>query len=128
MSRRLVAEPLERLRQSFRSEKNLAQQVQGLCSFLEEIGLEQHLEALAQELDAQGNNRGAQILNQLWEILLSALEQLHDVLGQTSWEPEHFSRLLRLLLSQYSVGTIPPCWMRCKWARFPPCAAMGKSI
>ena len=107
-ARRLVAEPLERLRQSFRSEKNLAQQVQGLCSFLEEIGLEQHLEDLAQELDAQGNNRGAQILNQLWEILLSALEQLHDVLGQTSWEPEHFSRLLRLLLSQYSVGTIPP--------------------
>jgi len=33
---------------------------------------------------------------------------MYDVLGDTHWEPEHFSRLLRLLLSQYDVGTIPP--------------------
>ena len=36
------------------------------------------------------------------------MEQMHDVLGQTRWEPEQFRRLLRLLLSQYDVGTIPP--------------------
>ena len=32
-------------------------------------------------MDAAGDNRSAQILNQLWEILLSALEQMYDVLG-----------------------------------------------
>ena len=37
-----------------------------------------------------------------------SLEQLYDVLGHTHWEAEHFSRLFRLLLSQYDVGTIPP--------------------
>ena len=63
---------------------------------------------MADALDESGDNRSAQILNQLWEILLSALEQMHDVLGQTHWEPEHFLRLFRLLLSQYNVGTIPP--------------------
>ena len=107
-ARRLAMDPLEQLRQCFRDSRSLAQQVLGLCRFLEQMELERRLEALAQDLDAGGNNRGAQILNQLWEILMGALEQLHDVLGQTQWEPEHFSRLLRLLLSQYDVGTIPP--------------------
>ena len=30
------------------------------------------------------------------------------MLGDTHWDSEHFTRLLRLLLSQYDVGTIPP--------------------
>ena len=63
---------------------------------------------MAQELDAAGDNRAAQILNQLWEILLGALEQMYDMLGDTHWEGEQFIRLFRLLLSQYDVGTIPP--------------------
>ena len=103
-----VMAPLFRLQKGFRDAKSLAQQVLALYGFLEEIHLEERLSDLADQLDAQGDNRNAQILNQLWEILLSALEQLYDVLGETVWEPEHFARLLRLLLSQYDVGTIPP--------------------
>ena len=108
MARKLAMEPLNRLRVGFIHAKNLEQQVLALYNFLEDIGLEQRLSAMAEEMDAAGDNRSAQILNQLWEILLSALEQLHDALGQTVWEAEHFTRLLRLLLSQYDVGTIPP--------------------
>ena len=96
--------PLEHLRQGLRGAVNLCQQVEALYGFLEDLGMERRLEQLAGELEG----RDAQILNQLWEILLSALEQLYDVLGETHWEPEHFLRLLRLLLSQYDVGTIPP--------------------
>ena len=100
--------PLERLSLGFKDARSLKDQVLALYAFLEEIRLSERLLALAEELDAAGDNRSAQILNQLWEILLSALEQMHDVLGQTHWEAEHFIRLLRLLLSQYDVGTIPP--------------------
>ncbi len=107
-SRELAVIPLMHLSQSFRDAVNLAGQVQALLDFLEEIGLAGQLSALAQELDGAGDSRGAQILNQLWEILLSALEQMRDILGQTAWEPEVFTRLLTLLLSQYDVGTIPP--------------------
>ena len=101
-------EPLFRLKQSFREAKNLAEQVQGLYAFMEEIHLASRLDKLADKMDGKGDNRSAQILSQLWEILLMALEQLHDVLGNTVWEPEVFVRLLTLLLSQYDVGTIPP--------------------
>ncbi len=107
-ARALALEPLIRFSNQFKQANHLARQAQALLVFLDEIQLDQRLSDLAEELDAAGDNRGAQILNQLWEILLSALEQLQDVLGQTVWEPETFTRLLTLLLSQYHVGTIPP--------------------
>jgi len=107
-ARYLAVTPLVRLQQQFREAKELRGQVLAVYDFLEEIDLSGRLSAMAEEMDAAGDNRNAQILNQLWEILLSALEQMHDVLGQTSWEAEHFVRLFQLLLSQYDVGTIPP--------------------
>ena len=100
--------PLNRLHQGFRAAGCLREQVLALYDFLEDIQLEKRLSTLAVEMDREGDNRSAQILNQLWEIILGALEQLHDTLGDTVWEAEHFDRLLRLLLSQYDVGTIPP--------------------
>ena len=100
--------PLVRLEQLFCSAKNLAGQVEAVYDFLREIRLEQRLAELADEMDAAEDNRSAQILNQLWEILVGALEQLYDVLGQTVWDRESFTRLFQLLLSQYDVGTIPP--------------------
>ena len=107
-ARSRAIDPLVKLSRGFRDAANMRQQVLALYAFLEEIHLEKRLDQLAREMDASGDNRSAQILNQLWEILLSALEQMHDVLGDTHWESEHFAALFRLLLSQYDVGTIPP--------------------
>ena len=107
-ARMLALEPLAALRKEFREATCLRQQIQALYSFFDAIHLRSRLDKLAQELDARGDNRKAQILNQLWEILLTALEQLDDMLGQTVWDTETFTRLFRLLLSQYDVGTIPP--------------------
>ncbi len=101
-------EPLFHLHQAFRQATDLAGQTLALYEFLEEIHLADRLGRLSDTMDAEGDNRSSQILGQLWEILLTALEQLHDVLGRTVWEPEVFTRLLILLLSQYDVGTIPP--------------------
>lgn len=107
-ARQQAIEPLATLKRDFREARDLHGQVTALYTFLEDIQLEIRLINLAEEMDQAGDNRSAQILNQLWEILLSALEQMYDVLGETFWDPEHFTRLLRLLLSQYDVGTIPP--------------------
>ena len=107
-AREAVILPLVSLRDGFRDAKNMAQQVEALYRFLESIHLADRLDMLAKEMDRRGDNRSAQILNQLWEILLTALEQLHDVLGETVWDTENFTRLFTLLLSQYDVGTIPP--------------------
>ena len=103
-----LIEPLNRLKNGFRKAVSLRNQVSALVDFLDEIQMQRKLERMAQDLDSQGENREAQILGQLWEILISAVEQMYDILGDTHWEDEQFLRLLRLLLSQYDVGTIPP--------------------
>ena len=107
-ARELAIAPLEELSRKFKNAKNLGEQVRALYAFLERIGLADRLAVLHQQMDEAGQYREAQILGQLWEILLSALEQMNDTLSQTIWESETFVRLLTLLLSQYDVGTIPP--------------------
>ena len=106
--RKIAIEPLHKLSEAFRKASNLSQQVGAIYVFLEDIQLQHRLTELAADMDIMGDNRSAQILNQLWDILLSALEQMEGVLGQTHWDNESFSRLFKLLLSQYDVGTIPP--------------------
>jgi len=106
--RETALKPLVRLRDRFRSARIMQDQIHALCDFFDEIRLAERLGQLADQLDSAGDNRSAQILNQLWEILLSALEQLYDVLGQTVWDTVTFTKLFTLLLSQYDVGTIPP--------------------
>lgn len=107
-ARALAVTPLKQLAKAFGEARNLAGQVDAIYAYLQQLQLEQRLEDLARELDSKGDNRSAQILNQLWEILIGALEQLYDVLGETVWDAESFSGLFQLLLSQYDVGTIPP--------------------
>lgn len=99
--------PLIYLRDELLAAGNVGHQVRALYAFLERIQYSDRLSKQADILIKAGNGRDAQILNQLWDILLEALEQLHDVLGDTVWEAENFLRLLKLLVSQYNVGTIP---------------------
>ncbi len=102
-SRQQIMEPLVKLQKGFRSAACLANQVMALYTFLEDIRLARNLDRLAKSSE----QRTAQILDQLWEILISALEQLYDTLGETVWDADSFRRLFTLLLSQYDVGTIP---------------------
>ncbi len=44
---------------------------------------------------------------QLWDLTVTALEQIHSVLGNVAMEAGEFSRLFRLMLSKYDTGTIP---------------------
>ena len=106
-NRILIIEPLKRLQTGLKNATQLSRQVLAIYQFLEEIGFAKRLAKLSAELDRVGDNRSAQILNQLWDIIVNALEQMHDVLGETQWDSEAFQRLFVLLLSQYDVGTIP---------------------
>lgn len=99
--------PLILLRKSIKDAASVGQIVQAVYGFLQDIQLEERLNVLAAHLKNTGDLRGEQVLSQLWEILLSALEQLADMLGDTYWDGQNFTKLLKLLLSQYDVGTIP---------------------
>ena len=108
IGRKQIIAPLKRLADCFHASVKLSDQVQAVYEFLKDIHLRERLEELASEFYLAGEYRDAQILNQLWDILLLALEQLDGVLGNTAWDNDTFTKLLRVLLSQYDVGTIPP--------------------
>ena len=105
--RRQAAEPLTELRRGFGFAQNTGEQILALTDFLHRIRLAERMEGLAAELDTAGDRRGAQEMEQLWGILCGALEQMYGVLRKSVRDTDGFLRLLRLLLSQYDVGTIP---------------------
>ena len=99
--------PLFQLKKRFSNAQSVHEMVSSIYGFLNELALDRRLESMAQEMERTGDLRNEQILNQLWDILLSALAQLDDTLGDTFWDTQTFTKLLKLLLSQYDVGTIP---------------------
>ncbi len=106
-ARKTGLEPLRILAERMGQASTLGQLVDALYGFQMDLQLADRLSAMAKDMQEQGNLRDCQILEQLWEILLSALEQLSAMLGDTNWDSQTFTRLLKLLLSQYDVGTIP---------------------
>ena len=103
--RRRVSGPLEGLRLA--ENKTGEGLALALYAFLEEISLAARLTDRAEELRRSGDAALAAEYEQLWAILCSALEQCADLLGGTPMDWEEFSRLFKLVLSQYQVGAIP---------------------
>lgn len=106
-SRKMALAPLFQLKDGISAAKSVKEIVSSVYTFLNALEFDRHLRELAAEMERAGDPRNGQILNQLWEILLSALAQLEDTLGETAWDVQTFTKLLKLLLSQYDVGTIP---------------------
>lgn len=106
--RRRVRGPLKLLTDGLRSAQTAEEQVNALYSFMEALGLQDALEKQMRALGEQGQLQAAEETGQLWTILCGVLDQFVEILGGEAMDAETFSRLFRLLLTQYSVGTIPP--------------------
>lgn len=105
--RALLGTTLVCLKDRLFSAANTGEMVLALYDFLEKIDLSGRLTALAEASAAQGQLQRAQEYQQLYGIVISALEQLYNLLSKTVRTPEEFTRLLRAMLSEYRVGTIP---------------------
>lgn len=124
--RRKAIAPLERLR---RAETRTGEGLSlSLYAFLEEIGLPGRLTDRANALRENGEAALSAEYEQLWEILCSALEQCADLLGETPMDWEEYSRLLRLVLSQYQVGAIPVSLDRVTAGEMPRLAHKGCKV
>ncbi|MBP3318458.1 MAG: PD-(D/E)XK nuclease family protein [Ruminiclostridium sp.] len=103
--RKRVMAPLNALGKE--PKKSVRDQVLALYRFLEDIQAPQALEARTARLLDQGEPELARQTGQLWEIFCQGLEQCTALLGEMEVDFSEFARLLRLLLSRYSVGSIP---------------------
>ena len=105
--RRRLADPLRRFARRALSAHDAASQASALAGLLTELRLPERLSERAEELSAAGRGETAAEYLQLWDIIVSALEQSADILGDTPMEAEEFGRLFGVMLSKYDVGTIP---------------------
>ncbi|MEA4992918.1 MAG: PD-(D/E)XK nuclease family protein [Oscillibacter sp.] len=106
--RRRVRGPLKLLSDGMKAAQTAREQVNALYSFMETLHLQSSLEEQLLALGNQGELQTAEETGQLWGILCGVLDQFVEILGDEAMDAETFTRLFRLLLTQYSVGTIPP--------------------
>ena len=83
------------------------EKAEALYRYLEAIRLPGTLREQTERLFADGEAQRAEETAQLWSILCGVLDQTVSILGDAALDGDEFARLLRLVLSQYSVGTIP---------------------
>ena len=105
--RERVRGPFLRLRQGVGGSGAAENKVRALYGYLEEIGLPETLREQTERLFAAGEAQRAEETAQLWSILCGVMDQFVEILGDTALDAEEFTRLFRLVLTQYSVGTIP---------------------
>ena len=105
--RERVQGPFARLKKGVGGSGEAEQKVRALYGYLEEIKLPEVLQAQTEQLFAAGEAQRAEETAQLWSILCSVLDQFVEILGDAILDAEEFASLMRLVLTQYSVGTIP---------------------
>lgn len=105
--RQRVREPLSRLEEGLRAGETAGAKTAALYGFMEELGLQDALEAQMRAQAAAGRLQDAEETAQLWEILCGVLDQFVEILGEEPMGLDEFTRLFRQVMTQYSVGTIP---------------------
>jgi len=105
--RRRIAEPLLKLKERSEAGDSALSQAQALAEYFEDMELAATLEKRADQLMDGGREELAAEYQQLWDIVVSALEQCAAILGGSPMNRAEFGKLFQLMLSKYDVGTIP---------------------
>ncbi|MDD3920214.1 MAG: PD-(D/E)XK nuclease family protein, partial [Eubacteriales bacterium] len=104
--RAAVVPPLTRLREGLQ-QPAAADKVQAVYGYLEELGVFMQLAATAAELQAEGRAALMQEHTQVAGVIVTLLEQLYAILGDTAMRPSEFTAILEEAVQAYQVGVIP---------------------
>lgn len=99
--------PFTALREALKTAETAGACARALYGFLETEETPAHIAARAGAHEAAGRLQLADEYRQLWEIVVSALEEVVWVCGDMPMRAGRFAELLPLVLKEYSVGTIP---------------------
>ena len=106
-TRELVRKPLLRLSCGLKGSETARGQVNALYTFLAEISLPEQLREKTLAFRSYGENKRADEYAQIWKILCGVMDQFVFILGDSEMNAAEFSRLFKLVLTQYDIGTIP---------------------
>ncbi len=105
--RRKAAAPLALLQKLGKEGSTAEDYCRALAEFYDALSLPETLSRRAKALRDSGEETLAAEYAQLWEIIVEATEQCAAVLGGMETDMECFGKLFCLLLSKYSLGSIP---------------------
>lgn len=102
-----IRTPLINLKKAIEEDSTGAGYARAIFAYFEEINLAERLEMRSEVFRNKGELQMAEEYASLWEILCGAVNSIGNVLEDASFDADEFTRLFRLVLSKYNVGTIP---------------------
>ena len=105
--RRRVRVLFLKLSDGLKVSKTVRDKAEVLYRFAESAGVPELLTQQTESLYDGGQVQLAEEYRQLWSIFCGVLDQFVELLGDVEVDGQEFARLLRLVLSQYAVATIP---------------------
>lgn len=105
--RRRLAKPLLKFQRDSEAAGTALQHCEALSGLFRELRLPELLKARAEKLMELGREKQAAEYRQLWDIVVSSLEQCAAILGDSPMDGFEFAKLYTTMLSKYDIGTIP---------------------
>ena len=106
-TKKKLIEPLVRLEERTKKAETAKEQTEILLDFLTEIGAEEALERRAELLLSFGEHELAEENRALWGIIISAMDAMYEVLGDTPCNRDAFLSQLKATLAFANVASIP---------------------
>ena len=105
--RRRVRDLFVDLSEGLKTGLTIRDKAETLYRFAESAAVPETLKQQTEALYDDGQVQLAEEYSQLWRIFCDVLDQFVELLGDVEVDGQEFARLLRLVLSQYAVATIP---------------------
>ena len=105
--RRRVRDLFIDLSEGLKTGLTIRDKAETLYRFAESAAVPETLKQQTEALYDDGQVQLAEEYSQLWRIFCDVLDQFVELLGDVEVDGQEFARLLRLVLSQYAVATIP---------------------
>lgn len=105
--RDLVIKPLLEFRRKTKGKNNARIFCEGLFDFLCELDIPQTIEEWIERFRQRGELTTANEYSQVWNIVMEVLDQTVEVMGDETFGVERFSRIFKIGLGEYKIGTIP---------------------
>ena len=106
--RRRAAFPVIELQSALSDNKTVREKLTDVFRFIEDIRLSDKIETIAAEYERSGDYQTADTYRQAWDSIVDAMDQFCAVCGESVFDLKEFLSLWELVLTQYSIGTIPP--------------------
>ena len=105
--RNRVVKPLLDFRNKTRGKRTATEFCTGIFEFLCDLNTPETIEKSIDYFRESGELNLANEYSQVWNIVMEVLDQTVEVLGDESYSLEGFSKILKVGLAEYKIGTIP---------------------